>query len=327
MFKKLSLAGAALAMGATALIPATPAAAQSYGRHHYDRSYDRYDRGYDSRYGDPYRGGYEQRGYYDRRGYDGYKQRLSQTFTLSELAALYFGRNLISFLGGAPFAQDLDAAFAKIREALPARSLPYLARIQDLFSARPDPWKDYSNKQDIIAQLIDAVLHQRRATIAYFSFKSKRTKTYTVDPYRLVYWHGGLYLYARAEEHGEVRTFAVERIEKIEVRDETFEVPADFNVSEYARGAFGIAGGKPEAVEIAFEAAVAGYIRERVWHESQSLEEGPGHGVTLRMNVSPGFELKSWIKGFLPHVRVIKPAKLRAEIAKDLDQARKSFKS
>ena len=258
---------------------------------------------------------------------EGYKQRLTQTFTLAELSALYFSKNLMSFLGGAPFAQDLDAAFAKIREALPARSLPYLARIQDLFSARPDPWKDYSNKQDIIAQLIDAVLHQRRATIAYFSFKSKRTKTYTVDPYRLVYWHGGLYLYARAEEHGEVRTFAVERIEKIEVRDETFEVPADFNVSEYARGAFGIAGGKPELVEIAFEAAVAGYIRERVWHESQSLEEGPGHGVTLRMNVSPGFELKSWIKGFLPHVRVIKPAKLRAEIAKDLEQARKSFKS
>ena len=258
---------------------------------------------------------------------EGYKQRLTQTFTLAELSALYFSKNLMSFLGGAPFAQDLDAAFAKIREALPARSLPYLARIQDLFSARPDPWKDYSNKQDIIAQLIDAVLHQRRATIEYFSFKSKRTKTYTVDPYRLVYWHGGLYLYARAEEHGEVRTFAVERVEKIEVRDETFEVPPDFSVSEYARGAFGIAGGKPEAVEIAFEAAAAGYIRERVWHESQSLEEGPGHGVTLRMNVSPGFELKSWIKGFLPHVRVLKPAKLRAEIAKELEQARKSFKS
>ena len=258
---------------------------------------------------------------------EGYKQRLTQTFTLAELSALYFSKNLMSFLGGAPFAQDVESAFAKIREALPARSLPYLARIQDLFSARPDPWKDYSDKQDIIAQLIDAVLHQRRATIEYFSFKSKRTKTYTVDPYRLVYWHGGLYLYARAEEHGEVRTFAVERIEKIEVRDESFEMPADFSVSEYARGAFGIAGGKPEAVEIAFEATVAGYIRERMWHESQSLEEGPGAGVTLRLNVSPGFELKNWIKGFLPHVRVVKPAALRAEIARELEQARKSFKA
>jgi hypothetical protein len=85
-------------------------------------------------------------------------------------------------------------------------------------------------------------------TIAYFSFNSKRTKAYTLDPYRLVYYRGGLYLYARAEEYGEVRTFAVERVQKIEVLDASFETPADFNVSEYARGAFGIAGGKAEAV-------------------------------------------------------------------------------
>ena len=57
---------------------------------------------------------------------------------------------------------------------------------------------------------------------------------------------------------------------------QTFEMPADFNVSEYARGAFGIAGGKPEPVEVVFDAEMAGYIRERVWHESQALEDGPG---------------------------------------------------
>ncbi len=256
---------------------------------------------------------------------EGYKQRLTQTFTLAELAALYFGKNLMSFLGGAPFAQDLEAAFTKIREALPAKSLPYLARIQDLFAARPDPWKDYSKKQDVIAILIDATLHQRQVRMAYFSFNSRRTKSYTLDPYRVVYYHGGLYLYARAHEYGEVRTFAVERIERIELLDLNFQVPADFNVSEYAKGAFGIAGGRPESVEIAFEAAMAGYIRERVWHESQRIEERPDGSVVLRMNVAPGWELRSWIKGFLPHVRVLAPASLRKEIAADIESAREAF--
>ncbi|HET8646477.1 MAG TPA: WYL domain-containing protein, partial [Vicinamibacteria bacterium] len=172
---------------------------------------------------------------------------------------------------------------------------------------------------------IDATLHQRQARIAYFSFNSKKTKTYTLDPYRLVYFRGGLYLYARAEQYDEVRTFAVERIEKIEVLDESFEVPADFNVSEYGRSAFGIAGGQPEAVELEFDAEMAGYIRERVWHESQALEEADDGSVVLRMNVTPGWELKSWIKGFLPQVRVVKPASLRDEIAAELEQARKRF--
>ena len=56
MFRKLSLAGAALAMSASALIPATPAVAQRY-----DRTYQ------DQRYPD-------QRGYYQQdRGYRGYR--------------------------------------------------------------------------------------------------------------------------------------------------------------------------------------------------------------------------------------------------------------
>jgi predicted DNA-binding transcriptional regulator YafY len=35
---------------------------------------------------------------------EGYKQRLTQSFSLAELSALYFGKNMMSFLGGAPFA-------------------------------------------------------------------------------------------------------------------------------------------------------------------------------------------------------------------------------
>ena len=255
----------------------------------------------------------------------GYKQKLTQSFSLSELAALYFGKNLLSYLGGAPFARDLESAFTKIREALPAKSLPYLARIQDLFAARPDPVKDYSKKKDVIAGLVDATLHQRQANVAYYSFNSKKTKSYVLDPYRLVYYHGGLYLYARAHEHGEVRTFAVERIERIEVLEATFEVPKDFNVSEYARGAFGIAGGKAEDVVLEVDPTVAAYVRERVWHESQSLEERADGGLVLRMKVTPGFELKSWIKSFLPHVRVQEPASLRQEIAGELEAARPLF--
>ena len=256
---------------------------------------------------------------------EGYRQKLVQGFTLSELTALYFSRNMLSFLGGAPFGQDLESAFAKIREALPAKSLPFLSRIQDVFSARPDPWKDYSKKQDVIAGLIDAILHQKQARVAYHSASSRRTKSYDLDPYRLVYYRGGLYLYARAHEYGEVRTFAVERVQKVEVLDEGFEVPADFSPSDYARSAFGIFGGKAERVELVFGAGIAGYVRERNWHESQALSDEPDGGVRLTMEVAPSFDLKAWIKGFLPHVQVVRPASLREEITREIEASRAAF--
>ncbi|MFA6116238.1 MAG: glycine zipper 2TM domain-containing protein [Sphingomonas sp.] len=71
MFKKLSLAGAALAMSATALIPATPAAAQNYDRHYRG---DRYDNRYDGGYRDYDRGYRDDRGYDNRRNYRGYNR-------------------------------------------------------------------------------------------------------------------------------------------------------------------------------------------------------------------------------------------------------------
>jgi proteasome accessory factor B len=256
---------------------------------------------------------------------EGYRQKLVQSFSLSELAALYFSRNMLSFLGGAPFGQDLESAFAKIREALPQKSLPFLSRIQDLFSARPDPWKDYSKKQDVIASLIDATLHQRQARIGYYSASSRRAKSYEVDPYRLVYYRGGLYLYARAHEYGEVRTFAVERVQKVEVLDQGFEVPADFSPSEYARSAFGIFGGKAERVELLFAEAIASYVRERNWHESQAISDEPDGRVRLTMEVAPSFDLKAWVKGFLPQVEVVRPAGLRDEIAREVEAARAAF--
>ena len=257
---------------------------------------------------------------------EGYKQRLTQTFTLAELSALYFSKNLMSFLGGAPFAPGPGVGLRQDPGG-PARPQPALPGAHPGPLLRPArPLEGLLRKQDVIAALIDAVLHQRQARIEYFSFNSRRTKAYTIDPYRVVYYHGGLYLYARAHEYGEVRTFAVERIEKIEVRDQTFEMPAGLQRLRVRPGRVRDRGGQAGARGGGFDAEMAGYIRERVWHESQALEDGPGGSVVLRMSVAPGFELKSWIKGFLPHVKVVKPASLRTAIAKDLEAARRDFK-
>lgn len=85
MMKKFSLAGALMAISATALVPAAPAAAQYYDGYRGDR----YDRGY---YNDGYRGDYrryddrydryDRRYYDDRRTYRGYRRCDGTTGTI-----------------------------------------------------------------------------------------------------------------------------------------------------------------------------------------------------------------------------------------------------
>ena len=234
---------------------------------------------------------------------EGYKQRLTQSFTLAELAALYFGKNMLSFLGGAPFAQDLESAFAKIREALPAKSLPYLSRIQDLFSARPDPWKDYSKKQDVIAALIDAILHQRQARSPTSpSTASGRSPTRSTPTGSSTTAAGSTSTRAPTSTArcGPSRSSASSRSR---CWTRASRCPADFSVSEYARGAFGIAAGKAETVELLFDGRDGRlHPRARSGTRARRSRTSPTARCGCAWRSRPSFELKSWIKGFLPHV-------------------------
>ena len=255
----------------------------------------------------------------------GYKQKLTQSFSLSELAALYFGKNLLSFLGGAPFSEDLESAFAKIKEALPPRSLPYLARVQDLFAARPQPAKDYSRKKEVIAGLVEATLHQKQAQVAYYSFKSKQKKRTSSIPIASSTTTAG-----STSTPGPTSTARSEPSRWSASRRSRCSTPASrcrrtSTSRSSPEAAFGITGGEAQEVLLEVDAKVADYVRERVWHESQQVEERPDGSLFLRMKVTPGFELRSWIKGFLPHVRVLEPAGLRQEILAEIEAARSLF--
>lgn len=258
---------------------------------------------------------------------EGYQQKTPATFTMSEMAALYFGRHLMTILSGAPFAADIDSAFAKIRSALPEKSTRYLARISDLFGARPVPSKDYSAKKGVIATLVDATLHERRVDMSYYSASSKRAKRYMVDPYRVVYYQGGLYLYGKVEEYNEVRTFAVERIERISLTDIAFERPTDTEIDAHNKSAFGIFGGRPEEVVLRFDAAAADSVTDRTWHESQTITTHADGSFDLHLNVAVSRELKAWIKSFLPRVTVVRPQSLKDDIERDLKEALSRWKN
>ena len=258
---------------------------------------------------------------------EGYQQKAQAGFTMSEMAALYFGRHLMTVLSGAPFADDLDSAFVKIRAALPEKSTRYLTRISDLFGARPVPSKDYSAKRGVIATLVDATLHERRVDMSYYSASSKRAKRYEVDPYRVVYYQGGLYLYGRVEEYNEVRTFAVERIERIALTEITFETPTDQNIEAHTRTAFGIAGGKAQEVVLRFDEDASGSVKDRTWHESQKITSHPDGSFDLTLNVALSRELKAWIRSFVPRVVVVKPQSLKDDIERDLKEALTRWKN
>ncbi len=247
-------------------------------------------------------------------------------FTLAELSALYFSRTLVECLAVPPFGQDLRAAFAKLETALGPRMRQFLDRLPHVIQAKTEPTRKHDDElqRAATARLLDAILHQRRLDMRYHSLSSRREKRYRIDPYRLVYAQGGLYLFAYVARYREVRTFAVERIRHLTPLDKTFEPIEDLSDAAFPHS-LGIHHGTPERVELQFTSDVAPYVQERTWHPSQTLASERDGTLVVTMNVCTDGALRSWIRSFGSSVRVKAPATLVRQIADDLDRARSHY--
>ena len=251
---------------------------------------------------------------------------LAAGLTVSELCALYFSRSLLESLSGTPFRDDVESAFEKLASVLTPHMRQFLDQLPRIIATKPDPMrrKDDPRQQRIIARAIDATLHQRQATIVYHSASSDRTKTYLVHPYRLAYAQGGLYLLAYVPEYGEVRTFAVERVQELSLLEERFTPIEELPDTAFPHS-LGVHTGPPERVELEFEPAVADYVRAREWHPSQAMRDTESGGLHMTLDVCLDRALESWILSFGPFARVIAPDSLAREIAGRFEEARARY--
>jgi len=266
-------------------------------------------------------------------------RRLDDTgFTLAELTAIYFSRSLVECLAATPFQRDVGSAFDKLAAALTPGMRQFLDRLPLVIQAKADPGtqslmdgpstpatasRQSAPRSARVAQLLEATLNHRRAVMRYHSFSSNREKDYQIEPYRLVFAQGGLYVVAYVPEYNQLRTFAVERIQSLSIGEERFE-PVDLPVDAFANS-LGVNQGTPERIEIVFEPRIARYVKERTWHSSQRLEDAADGSLTMTMDVCNDFALRSWILGFGRLARVVSPPELVRQIQAEADQTRLQY--
>ena len=262
-------------------------------------------------------------------------KRLDDTaFTLAELSALYFSRSLVECLAATPFQEDVRRAFDKLAGALTPGMRQLLDRLPLVMQAKAEPGAQGAAEEDEdaraaasrsgrVAQLIEASLHHRRVRMHYHSFSSNRAKDYLIEPYRLVFAQGGMYVVAHVPEYAQMRTFAVERIQSLTVTEERF-TPQELAEDAFAHS-LGVNQGPPERIEIAFEPRIARYVKERVWHPSQELHDEPDGSLRLVLHVCNDFALRSWILGFGPSAKALAPPALIAQIKDEAERVRSLY--
>lgn len=151
--------------------------------------------------------------------------------------------------------------------------------------------------------------------LIYYDYRDERTKTYTVQPYRLKHKDYKWYLLAVDVAHPEIpfKSFALERIHNIEEGD-TFRPNKQLDFETPYRDAFGMFTDAPaERLVLEFDHRDGHYLQASPIHPSQKVVSNTKTRITFELYIKPTLDLimelmkRSW------SLTIIEPQHLREE--------------
>ncbi|MBI5854009.1 MAG: WYL domain-containing protein [Nitrospirae bacterium] len=252
----------------------------------------------------------------------GYKGLPPIPITKFELMSLCLAKSHLEYLRGTPFLDDLDSVIGKVRVTLPDQVANHLQRILQIAVPLHRPNRHYGKQRDVIESLRRALLLQRRVVLSYKKPEVSKLTLYRFDPFALLLYKDGLYIKGWSHVSRELRTFAVERIQKVDLTDELFDISSS---SPDMDQTFGIFEGPPETVRIRFKKDVAYLLNERQWHPTQKVTRLKNGAVLLHMRVGGMEELCSWILSWGPEAKVLAPPRLVKMVAEELQAAARQY--
>lgn len=233
--------------------------------------------------------------------------------TRSEVFSFSIARKLLAHFEGTPLELDLRSVMRKIGESLEGTVSLDVEALTEHFSVLSE---DHARVDSGVWQTVAKAINQQACLRLTYQRFDGVTGAYEVEPYHLAAYHGNWYVLARNVRAGKVETFALSRCRALAGNGEHFQRPSDFDGRAFLRRGFGITGA-PQAwqVRLLFSRQVATYIKERVWHPSQRLRPRRDGRLEVRLETTGHKELVRWILSWMPEVKVLAPAELKARVA------------
>jgi predicted DNA-binding transcriptional regulator YafY len=256
---------------------------------------------------------------------DTVKHQMPVPFTLTELMALYFRRDMLKVFKDTAFYESLESLLQKVKTTLPPESIKYLNNVEQTLQLAIKPYKDYGRFKEILNRVTDAALNRKTIEIVYYTMSSKKETRRKVDPYRVWFFNGTFYLIGFCHMRNEIRIFALDRIKMLHQTRENFEVPEDFSLENFMGSSFGVYQGPPILIKVWFHPDVAGYIKEKIWHGSQKIHQRDDGSIIFEAEVAGTEEIRFWIMTWGSKAEVLEPESLREEIRAEAERMVKRY--
>lgn len=192
--------------------------------------------------------------------------------------------------------------------------MKYLKNVEQTLQVGIKPYKDYARFREIINRVNEAALEKKSVEIVYYTMSRRKEGKRKVDPYRIWFFNGTFYLIGYCHQRREIRIFALDRIKMLHQTKEVFEIPETFDFEDFMRPSFGVCQGERVKVKIWFAPDAAGYIKEKIWHDTQEIVPQKDESILFEAEVAGTLEIKFWVMSWGSRALVLEPESLREEI-------------
>ena len=249
-----------------------------------------------------------------------YDRSLAGTFELpgmwispEELQALLTARQILANVQPGLLQEELDVLQQRMSQLIDQEGIDFSAHPERIHirhdAGRPVPGR-------LFEDLLKALFRRQRLSIRYHGRRRDDISEREVSPQRLTAYRDRWYLDAWCHRAEGLRSFAVERVLKLEALDQTADSMSTDQLREHFDQAYGIFSGPAEhTAELLFSAEAARWAAEEQWHpeqQQQLLEDGQ---LLLKLPFGSSRELIMDVLRYGDDVEVLAPPQLRQKVA------------
>lgn len=179
---------------------------------------------------------------------------------------------------------------------------------------------------DFFPLLIQALLHRKRMRIRHFNRSRGEVSERVISPQRLTFYRDNWYLDSWCHRRKDIRSFAVDAIESVELLPQKAREVADMRLDQELGGGYGIFSGEDRHwALLRFSPQQARWVSQEEWHPEQQAEYEPDGHYRLRLPYSQEPELVMDILRYGAGVEVLEPPSLRQRVAHEIGHMQASY--
>lgn len=229
-------------------------------------------------------------------------------FSIPELKILLDAVHAASFIT----EKKSDELIRKIADLAGAYRSEVLKRNMVCFNTRKHGNEQIYYSVDVLEE---AILNNRKAIFLYYDFNEKHEKVYrrnghhyVVEPIALVFNEDNYYLMVYSAKHDNTGTYRIDRMEAVEIIEETIcekAIGLRSTMAEHTEQTFKMFAGPVEDVVLQFPPKLIGPVYDKFGEDTQMMRSGENIIASVKVQVSPTFW--GWLFQFGQQMKIISP--------------------